>query len=413
VRIDSWYPANALLGAAAAGLIPILLPLFVAASAGSAEVGLVMAAFSLGGLSAPLWGALADRRRLHRPLLSGGLLALAAGAALMPLASSFPVWLVLAFLQSIGLAAASTVANLFVVEAHPRPEWDARIGWLQTFYGAGQVAGLLLAGALGPGRSRGGLWIAGGLCALAVVPILLAAPKLPGAALLRRPVLLHPARHAEWPPVSPQRMYHHLDLRAIRWLRSAVNARLIVFLFAWLVSFGGSAAFFALYPILMRQAYGLAPGLSAAGFAASAAAGLALYTPAGRWSARRGPEAVLRAGLAARLGAFLALWGITRIPVRLRGLPAAACFLVVVLAWSALSVAGTARAAQLSSAAEGEGLGVFSAVTALAGVLGSAAGGWAAGRWGYQAVPVVSLAGVAAGLLLLVAVRGSRREAVP
>jgi MFS family permease len=412
VRIDGWYPANALLGAAAAGLIPILLPLFVAGSAGSAQVGLIMAAFSLGGLSAPLWGGLADRRRLHKPVLAGGLLALAAGAALLPLASSFPAWLGLAFLQSIGLAAASTVANLFVVEAHPRPEWDARIGWLQTFYGAGQVGGLLLAGALGQGRSETGLWTAAGLCALAVVPVLLAAPRLPGAALLRRPALLHPARHAEWPPASPQRMYHHLDLRAIRWLRSAANGRLLLFLFAWLASFGGTAAFFALYPILMRQAYGLPPGLSAAGFAASAAAGLALYAPAGRWSERQGPEAVLSMGLAARLAAFLALWGITRAPVRFRGLPAAACFLVVVLAWSALSVAGTALAAELSSAAEGEGLGVFSAVTALAGVLGSAAGGWAAGRWGYQAVPAVSLTGVAAGLILLAALRATHREQV-
>lgn len=411
MRIDGWYPSNALLGAAAAGLIPILLPLFVAGSAGSAEVGLVMGAFSLGGLSAPIWGGLADRHRLHKVLLAVGLLALAAGAALLPLTSSLPAWLGLAFLQSIGFAAASTVANLFVVEAHPRPEWDARIGWLQTFYGAGQVAGLLLAGALGRVRSGTGLWAAGGLCALAVIPVLLATPKLPAAPLRRRPALLHPAVHAEWPSASPQRMYHHLDLRALRWLRSGATARLILFLLAWLVSFAGSAAFFSLYPILMQQAYGVLPGLSSAGFAVSAAAGLALYAPAGRWSARGGPSVVLRAGLAVRLAAFLALWAITRAPVRFRGAPAAICFLLVVLAWSALSVAGTAQAAQLSSTAEGEGLGVFSAVTALAGVLGAVAGGWAAKVWGYQAVPAVSLTGVAAGLILLGALRTPHERA--
>jgi len=45
--------------------------------------------------------------------------------------------------------------------------------------------------------------------------------------------------------------------------------------------------------------------------------------------------------------------------------------LFVVLAWSLLSVSGTGLAVQLSCTNEGEGIGVFNAVTALSGVIGA------------------------------------------
>jgi fucose permease len=65
--------------------------------------------------------------------------------AVFPFAPSRAAWLGLALLQGVGASAASTVANLFVVEVHPEAEWDERIAWLQTFYDGGHVGGLLLA----------------------------------------------------------------------------------------------------------------------------------------------------------------------------------------------------------------------------------------------------------------------------
>jgi fucose permease len=70
-------------------------------------------------------------------LLAGGLLATALGLAVFPFTTLPMAWLGLALLAGLGAAAAATVANLFVVEAHPQIEWDDRIGWLQTFYGGG------------------------------------------------------------------------------------------------------------------------------------------------------------------------------------------------------------------------------------------------------------------------------------
>ncbi len=407
--IERWYWSYALLGAAGAGLIPILLPLTVARSAGPSGAGLVMAAFSLGGLAAPLWGRMADVHRLHRPLLAGGLLALAASSAVIPLIRGFPALLGLAFVQGCGLAAASTVAILFVVEAHPRREWDGRIGWLQAFYAAGQVAGLLAAGDLGPGLAGPGLWLAAGLSAVAVLPGLLGAPRLRDAPLARRPAVSQPARHAEWPAASPHRLYHHPRSVTGPRLRRTLSTGLVVTLAGWMVSFAGSAAFFSLYPVLMAGEYGAPAGLSSVGFAAAAAAGLFLYAPAGRWSARRGPRRLLVLGMAVRLAAFAGLWALSRAPLALRAWPALAAFLLVVLAWSFLGVGSAALVAGLSSS-EGEGMGIFNAITALAGVIGAAVGGWAAAAGGYAAVPVLGIGGSLIGLIVFAAGAPGRKE---
>ena len=72
--VEPWYLAYGLLGVTVAGVVPILVPLTVSRAQNAGEVGLVMAAVSLGGLTAPVWGTLADRHRLHRSLLAGGLL---------------------------------------------------------------------------------------------------------------------------------------------------------------------------------------------------------------------------------------------------------------------------------------------------------------------------------------------------
>ena len=87
-------------------------------------------------------------------------------------------------------------------------------------------------------------------------------------------------------------------------------------------------------------------------------------------------------------------------------------FLLIVLSWSLLTVSGTALTAKLSPVGEGEGMGIYNAVTAAAGVLGSVLGGWAAGLWSYNAASAMAAGGVALGLLLSTAVR-VRSAALP
>jgi uncharacterized protein len=78
---------------------PLLLPLAVSRVGNAADIGLVMAALSFGGLTAPLWGRLADGYRLHRFLLTGGLLVTAVALESFALVSTPIAWCGLAFLQ--------------------------------------------------------------------------------------------------------------------------------------------------------------------------------------------------------------------------------------------------------------------------------------------------------------------------
>jgi DHA1 family tetracycline resistance protein-like MFS transporter len=399
--VKVWYVSYALLGLGSAGLIPILLPLIVGRQDEAAHVGFVMAAFSLGGLTAPVWGELADRFGLHQWLLVGGLICTGGGAIVFSFALTFALWISLALVIGIGLAAASTVANLFIVEAHPQDEWDARIGWLQTFYGGGQVLGLVLAGLIGQTAPEKGLWIAGATAAIAIIPALSGTRQESNLITHLRPVLSRPVHHSEWPAGSPQHLYHHLSLKGFRMTISSIESPFALFLVAWLLSFSGTAAFFSLYPILMEKVYGILPGPSSVGYAVSAGLGLLLYAPSGIWSTKRGPLSILRYALAFRIAAFLSLTILAIQPFPGRAWFALLSFLIVVLAWSLLSVGSSALVAFLSPKNEGEGMGIFNGITSLSGVIGAALGGLVASRWGYTAIPIMGIAGVALGFLLL------------
>ncbi len=394
--VEPWYFTYALLGMTMAGIAPILLPLAVSHSGNVVAVGMVMAAFNLGGLAAPLWGDFADRYRLHRWLMFGGLLTTALALAAFPFTTSLPIWLILALMQGVGAAAVATIANLFIVEVHPQAEWDARIGWLQTYYGAGQVGGLLLAGALSQVGLSLGLLTAAALTALGVAPGWFV--RTPTNSVSSRPLLPQPARHAHWAAGSPQHFYHRPTRKALQQMMRSLNSPFVIFLALWFISFAGAAAFFSLYPVLMQHLYDVGSEVSSVGFAIAAAVGLVLYAPSGRWAERLGALRVLQMGLGLRGFAFLGLAVLGISHFQSQAALALLGFLFVVLAWSLLSVSGTALAAQLAPSGEGNGIGIFNASSALAGVLGAAGGGWLAQQWGYDAVTIFGVIGIIVGL---------------
>jgi len=264
------------------------------------------------------------------------------------------------------------------------------------------VVGLLLAGIAAGSDLKIGFLLAGGITFLGCAPALFMKGSV-GRTAVSRPALRNPSRHSEFSAGSPQMFYHHFTPKAFKAVFRYFRSPLGMFLVAWLISFGGAAAFFSLYPVLMKNAYGVDPSFSSICFAFAAAVGLLLYAPAGRWSRKYGPIKIIQTALGVRILAFTVLLALAALSLKVPGSAALVSVVFVVLAWSLLSVTGTEITAQYSLAHEGEGLGMFNASTSIAGVLGAVAGGWGAGIWGYKSVPAMGIGGAVVGMILMAA----------
>jgi MFS family permease len=398
--------------------VPILLPL-AAARDGLGHVGLVMGAFYLGAFAAPLIGSLADRYRAYRSLAAG--CAAACAVSLWLFALSGPaLQLVLALANGAGFAGALTIASLLIVERHPESQWNQRLGWLETALSVGQGAGLVLAAWLTGFSVRNGL-LAAALVPAAAVPLALVlipvmrAPAdrsgvQPSAATDRATAvritrishrLPSAGQVGEWGPASPSRAHYlHQLRRRLPEPRRLLAGGLGWLLAAWIPAYAGSAVIFALYPVLFRNAFGVAPHTSSLAFAGIVFLSLPLFPLAGRASKRIGSATVLACALAARvllLGSLAALAAIGHVgPV----LPLVA-FAGIMFAWSFLSVASPALTGELAPGSEGDAQGLLNASSGLAGLAGSVAGGLAAEHLGYPAALAIGAAAVAIGLAIV------------
>lgn len=388
---DPWYSGYAFQGAVVLGVAPILIPLIVGNAAGSAEAGLVVAAFYAGQLSAPFLGGLTDRLGIHRAVYFLGYLLLAAGLAAFPFVSGAGFWLLLALIQGMGAAATNTVAAMFIVETRPKDEWDPRIGWLQTFYGLGQALGLGLAALLQmePGWGM----------------VIAAALMLPGIWLGRMglPKTEHPARAAKVPkfsrrthrqPRTPFGMLHHYEsiltkdaARILLFWRSAFG----LYLLSWFLCMLGSWLIYNLYPLLMQSAYGINASLSSLYYAVAAGIGIFVYAPSGILGHKIGDGPVVMLGILASIISAGAMAFLAHFDTQYNSWLVPAFFILMPVAWSPLIVAGTALTAQLATIAEGTAMGVFNATTAIASVLAALGAGYIAEFTGYKAVPIVAV----------------------
>jgi MFS family permease len=396
--LEPWFTPFALINGSAVGLVPILLPL-VAIRYGVSHVGLVMGAFNLGALAAPLTGNLADRYHSYRLLTACCAAASAAALWIFPLAGPWPQ-VPLALLNGAGFAGAVTVANLLIVERQPQAQWNQRLGWLETALSIGQGAGLVLAAWLAGLHARPALLIAAIVPAAAIPLALLLVPAVPSRPrALPGHRLASVGRVGEWGPSSPSRAHHVSGRRPGMSLVAVVRGGLGWFLAAWTAAFGGAAIVFALYPVLFRSAFGVPPRTSALAFAAIVFASVPLFLVAGRVSQRDGPATVLAWALAARILLLTALAVLAAVRHVSPALPLVA-FAGIMFAWSFLSVASPGLTARLVPGDEGDAQGALNASSGLAGLAGSVVGGFAAAHWGYPAALGIGAGAVAVGLAI-------------
>jgi MFS transporter, DHA1 family, tetracycline resistance protein len=448
--LEPWFAPFALVNGSAVGLVPILLPV-VASRYGIGHVGLVMGAFNLGAFAAPVAGSIADRYHAYRLVTLVCAAATALSLWLFALANPWQQ-LLLALINGAGFAAAVTIASLLIVERQPRAEWNQRLGWLETALSIGQGVMLVLAAWLSGLHARPAL-VGAAIVPAAAVPLALLVPRWrptaavgpaaaagasspagtpsvagppsvagtpsvagpPLAAGSAAPAVAHHLRSAghvgEWGPASPSRTHHVHQHPSLGGLFAIVRGEFGWLLAAWVPAYAGTAIVFALYPVLFRNAFQIAPHASALAFAVIVFVSLPLFLVAGRVSQRRGPAVTMAGALGSRvilLTALALLAAAGHVPAVL---PLAA-FAGIMFAWSYLSVASPGLTGQLAPGDEGNAQGALNAGSGLAGLAGSVVGGFAASRWGYPAALGIGAGAVAVGLTIFVA-KIMRRSAAP
>jgi len=397
--VEPWFLAYACLGVVQGGMLPLLLPL---SAGGSTDAGAIVGVMNLAGLTAPFWGHLADRRRLHRQVLLAGMLVVSVALLLMPVRLGLPLKAVLAGLLGVGFAAANTVANMFIVEVRPAEEWDARIGALQALGGLGQVAGLLLAGFLGS-RYALAFGVAAALVAAAVPTAWLTLRGI-HVPVPRAAVTAHPPVGGEGWACSPQRLFHLPTRRGLATLWRELEMPFAHLLIVWFVAFVAIGAVLTMFPLAVMERFGVSARLPASVYAFAAAVSLFVYPLAAALAKQHGGRVVLQAGFFIRAVAiavialaFLAAMDGTRL--------ALLGFAALVLAWPLLGVSGTALSAQLAPGEKGEALGLFNASSSLAGAVGALLGGWAMEGLGYGALCMLAAGVVALATLSTIGLR--------
>ena len=363
-----WMICYVLLGFVQSGMVPVILPL---AAAPGPAAGLTYAAFAAAGIAAPFIGAWSDRHRRHRLTLAGGL----GVAGLALIAHSLPGGLaqhmVSAALIGLGVSSASTVATMFIVEVAAEPLWDSQISALQASLGGGQLAGLLVAGALGLRHVESAFRL-GAAVLLAAVPVALAFAPDPLVKVARADLVPRPARGGDAVAMGPQRSFHRVTWRAVAGLG---HSGLAWFLAAWVVSYTATNGLSVMFAVAMVRDYHAAASWPTTAYAVGVGCSLLLYRVVGRWDSRFGPWRVLGAGLASRALLVSGLVVLAGLQSDATLLPILICFGGTQVVWPLLSVASTRLSVTLSPAHRAESAGLLNAATAIGATIGGVLGG--------------------------------------
>jgi len=386
---EFWYSGYAFQGAVVFGTGAILMPIVVNHAGDAAKAGIVIGFFYVGQLLAPLMGAITDRTGRHRLFYLSGYVLLGIGLALFPFTTLLWFWMALAFLQGLGSATSNTVAAMFIVEYKPKPEWDARVGWLQTFYGVGQAAGLGLASAM-HARPELGLIISAGLMAPAM---LLGARGLPPSHAHHKPAKADFSHRLHRPPRTVYSILHRYEgtiLGNLKRMSQEWRSKFGIYIAGWFFAMLATYFIGALFPLLMKSAFNISYSRSALYYALGAIIGIFAYTPSGTLGKKIGDGWVVAIGTIMTAVSVAGLSALAYIHSGLNHWLVPIVYILIPIAWSPLIVGGTAWAAQLATFEEGEALGAFNATTAIASVIAAFATGFVAHKFGFGTILVIA-----------------------
>jgi MFS family permease len=392
------------LGSVPVGAASLLVPLYVVSLGGDPfDLGLLgaVAAF-VGAPGAIAWGRLADRTTNPRAVVLFSLVGVGLVLVGMPLTESVPLLIVGNAALWLAFAAAGPVLTLLVVAETPEREWGREIALLNTYQGYGWAAGLLLgivwSASVGqfvsPLASQQSLFVATGLTSIAAAVLFGRWMPHPTERQIAR---IDPERVARLLSTgrrnvrgatfvfNPNRLYWSTRKLHPRHLAERFTRTLAVYFLAVVLFFTGFSVFFAPLPLFLTDV-GFSSDLVFALYLLAGLGSAMFYTKAGTLSTSYDLRTLQTISVGVRGFAMplVAIVG-TAYGAALTGtLLAATLFGLIGLSWAVIAVsAGTIVTRIAPPAVRGEALGLFAALSALAGGIGSIAGGALANVYGF------------------------------
>ncbi len=384
----SWAAGSVALGGAS-----LVVPLYVVSLGGDPfALGLLASAAAFVGVPGALvFGRLADRTGHYRAFVLGALLIVSAMLVVIPLLPTIPSVIAANAAIWFAFAAGTPVVTLLAVSTAPETQWSTRIAELNKYQGIGWALGLLLGAIWGAVTAyTGGL--AGGteglfyvLAGFGGIGIVLGARYLPG-----------PSQERSVSETKLKRAIRQADRFSVRAVtfpitvgradfRSLHPGRLVdrftptlaVYFFAVTLFFLGFSAFFAPLPAFLADS-GFTDDQIFAFYLISSLASAVFFTGAGTIAGRMDVAVFQAIGLGIRGLAMPAVAvGVLALGSTSTGVVVTAgIFAAIGFTWSVIAVTGGTIVTQLSPAAlRGEALGVYAALGAFAGGIGSILGG--------------------------------------
>jgi predicted MFS family arabinose efflux permease len=313
------------------------------------------------------------------------------------------------------------VLTLLVVAETPEREWGREIALLNTYQGYGWAAGLLLgivwSATVGryvaPLATQQWLFVAAGLTSVAAAVLFARWMPHPTERQLARidpqgvaRLLSAGRRNVRGATFvfNPNRLYWSTRKLHPRHLAERFTGTLAVYFLAVVLFFTGFSVFFAPLPLFLTDV-GFSSDLVFALYLLAGLGSAVFYTKAGTLSTRYDLRTLQTVSVGMRGFAMplVAVVGTTFGAALTGTLVASVLFVLIGLSWAVIAVsAGTIVTRISPPAVRGEALGLFAALSALAGGIGSIAGGALANLYGFTvafgAGGVVILLG--AGLVL-------------
>ncbi len=353
------------------GIGIVSLPLLAGTTA---RAGLTFAMINLGiAAGAIVWGHLTHKFRLNILISTGTVLSFLAWLAIVLLNGKFLI--PLAFIFGAFTASIFTFASVMITNTYPKDLWDKYIAQMQAFMTFGTVVGLLVTA----------------VYARVVVGL----PFLFLAILVYLPFYKHHrhiATHHQLHSSLLKPKMHFAELfngyfhQHIRWkhLLNFKNKPLLLLNIRWIFVMLAPAPVYAMYPLLMKNAFHLSTSDSSLVYALSTAFGVFLFITAGKIAKRKSPFFTMNLGVFSYVLSFILMLAGMWTQLFVIGILG---FMLMIFSWAFISTGMNIGVVELTSEKKrGEALGLANSFQSIDNVLGGAIGGFIVASMGFQMI---------------------------